>query len=68
FDKALEQYNIKFIKQYLTFGSLNLANLKQKIMAIQDEYERLLLFYNEFVEDNKINIENHKVKQYTKAL
>ncbi|CAG8709658.1 40033_t:CDS:2 [Gigaspora margarita] len=37
-------------------------------MAIQDEHERLLLLYNEFVENNKINIGNRKVKQYTEAL
>ncbi|CAG8746435.1 11300_t:CDS:2, partial [Dentiscutata erythropus] len=44
------------------------ANLKQKIMAIQNEHERILLLYDEFVEDNKINIGNCKIKQYTKTL
>ncbi|CAG8560719.1 2093_t:CDS:2 [Cetraspora pellucida] len=44
------------------------ANLKQKIMAIQDERERVLLLYDEFVEYNQINIGKRKVTQYTEAL
>ncbi|CAG8809920.1 25624_t:CDS:1, partial [Gigaspora rosea] len=41
--------------------------LKQRIMAIQDEHERLLLLYNEFVEDNVVNTGDRKIKQYTEA-
>ncbi|CAG8818420.1 14345_t:CDS:1, partial [Gigaspora rosea] len=41
--------------------------LKQRIMAIQDERERLLLLYNEFVGDNIVNTGDRNTKQYTKA-
>ncbi|CAG8808809.1 1668_t:CDS:1, partial [Dentiscutata erythropus] len=44
------------------------ANLKQKIMAIQDKHERVLLLYDEFVEYNQINVGKCKVIQYTEAL
>ncbi|CAG8834754.1 39738_t:CDS:1, partial [Gigaspora margarita] len=44
------------------------AILKQRIMSIQDKRERMLLLYDEFVEDNIVNTRNCIVKQYTKTL
>ncbi|CAG8746617.1 27454_t:CDS:2 [Gigaspora margarita] len=37
-------------------------------MAIQDERERLLLLYNEFVEDNVVNTEDLNTKQYIEEM
>ena len=37
-------------------------------MSIQDERERLLLLYDEFVKDNIVNIGDRAVKQYTETL
>ncbi|CAG8636773.1 15803_t:CDS:2, partial [Dentiscutata heterogama] len=52
YNEVLKQYGIKFVKQNLTSGLSDPNTLKQKITAIQDEYKRLLLLYDEFVEDN----------------
>ncbi|CAG8603299.1 4861_t:CDS:2 [Racocetra fulgida] len=68
FDEALEQYGIKFVKQNLTSGLSNPVVLKQRIMAIQDERRRMILLYNEFVEDNIINTGNHIFNQLTETL
>ncbi|CAG8563329.1 1924_t:CDS:2, partial [Scutellospora calospora] len=42
--------------------------LKQRIAAIQDERERMLMLYSEFVNDNIIVPQNRAVKQYTEVL
>ncbi|CAG8855552.1 19536_t:CDS:1, partial [Gigaspora margarita] len=35
---------------------------------IQDEHERILLLYDEFVEDNIVNTRDRAVKKYTEAM
>ncbi|CAG8601669.1 22876_t:CDS:1 [Cetraspora pellucida] len=37
-------------------------------MAIQDEHERMMLLYNEFVKDNVVSTEDRAVNQYTETL
>ena len=68
FDKALEQYSVKFVKQNLTSGISDPVLLKQRIAAIQNERERILMLYSEFVNDNVIIPKDRSVKQYTEVL
>jgi uncharacterized protein with GYD domain len=68
FDEALEQYGVKFVKQNLTSGLSDPVLLKQRIAAIQDERERMLMLYSEFVGDNIIIPKDRVVKQYTEVL
>ncbi|CAG8740042.1 14394_t:CDS:1, partial [Dentiscutata heterogama] len=42
--------------------------LKQRIAAIQDEHERMLMLYSEFVSDDVIIPKDQAVKQYTVVL
>jgi hypothetical protein len=49
FDEALEQYGVKFVKQNLTSSLSDPVILKQRITAIQDERERMMMLFNEFV-------------------
>ncbi|CAG8642857.1 4308_t:CDS:2, partial [Dentiscutata heterogama] len=41
--------------------------LKQRMMAIQDKRDRLLLLYNKFVGDNVVSTGDRNTKQYTEA-
>ncbi|CAG8701020.1 21642_t:CDS:2 [Cetraspora pellucida] len=50
---------MKFVKQNLISDLSDPVILKQRITAIQDEHERLLLLYNEFLVDKLTNAFNH---------
>jgi hypothetical protein len=68
FDEALEQYGVKFVKQNLASSLSDPVILNQRITAIQDERERMMMLFNEFVGNSMVSTEDRAVKQYTEAL
>ncbi|CAB5326022.1 unnamed protein product [Rhizophagus irregularis] len=52
FDKALETFGVKFIKQNVTGNVIDQENLKRQVKASQSEYERIELFLNEYLHNN----------------
>jgi hypothetical protein len=51
YDEALETFGVKFIKENLPGHVKNSENLKNLIKATQSERERLLILYDEYVDD-----------------
>ncbi|RIB04079.1 hypothetical protein C2G38_2223353 [Gigaspora rosea] len=55
FDKALETFGIKFLKENMTGCATNLENLELNIKVAQTEYDRLNLLISEFTNDQSVS-------------
>jgi hypothetical protein len=55
FDEALETFGVKFVKQNMTGRPTDPDNLKLVIKAAQNERDRLMVLYAEYVTDNCIS-------------
>jgi len=62
FDKALERFGVKFIKQNIGRNCMNIESLKSKIIFIQVERDRLLMLLSEYVRDLVLIRGEHAVK------
>ena len=68
FDKALETFGVKYIKQNITGNVINEENLKRQIKAAQTEREKIDLLLAEFIGDNVISHGKHSVDNRNIAL
>ena len=57
FDKALETFGVKFVKQNITGNVIDSENLKLQVKAAQTEYERIEVLLNEYL--NNITASNY---------
>ncbi|PKK66459.1 hypothetical protein RhiirC2_784759 [Rhizophagus irregularis] len=57
FDKALETFRMKFIKQHVNGNVIDEKNLKDQIKGIQDERERIDLLMSKYLGDHSISSE-----------
>ena len=55
FDKALETFDVHFIKQNITGNIIDETKLKANIKAAQTERERVDLLLSEYLEDTSIS-------------
>ena len=68
YDKALETFGVKFVKQNMTGWATDSDNLIKNIKAIQSKYERLDLLISEFSENQLINKNPRSIKDRKEAL
>jgi len=52
FDKVLETFEVKFIKQHVNRNVIDEKNLKNQIKGIQDEKKRIDLLMSEYLGDD----------------
>ena len=68
FNKALETFGVKFIKQNITGNIVNEENLKQQIKSAQNEKERMELLFDEFIGDTVMSKSDRAVNNQYEIL
>ncbi|GES78603.1 hypothetical protein GLOIN_2v1482460 [Rhizophagus clarus] len=55
FDKALETFGVKFVKQHVNGNVIDEKTLKDQIKGIQDEREKIDLLMSEYLKDHSVS-------------
>jgi len=68
FDKTLERFGVKYVKQNIGKNLGNGEDLKQRIGSIQSERERLDVLLNEYVREDILIQNDRAIKSRKEAL
>ncbi|PKK56905.1 hypothetical protein RhiirC2_799074 [Rhizophagus irregularis] len=68
FDKALETFGVRFIKENISGNVINKKNLKSQIKASQSERKRIDLLISEYLNDNSILHSKKAIKSRQESL
>ncbi|GBC03968.1 hypothetical protein RclHR1_05420012 [Rhizophagus clarus] len=68
FDKALETFGVKFVKQHVNGNVIDEKTLKDQIKGIQDEREKIDLLMSEYLKDHSVSSSERAIKSYKESL